>query len=138
MNLYIQIKDGVPFQHPILESNLRQIYPWASYKRMPEGFAKFTRVPKPNAGAYEVCEGGSYAWCEEGKCFKDKWVLRPMTHAEKVNKVRSVWLAKGGYASWVVNEETYEMQAPVTKPDDGQEYEWNEETVSWDVVESAA
>jgi len=25
--------------------------------------------------------------------------------------------------------------APVAKPDDGQEYEWNEETTSWDEIQ---
>lgn len=131
MNLYIQVKDGLPFEHPVLESNLRQTYPLASYKNIPEGFAKFTRILKPKVGPYEMCKSGPYIWCEEGQCFKDNWTVRPMTHTEKVNKIRSVWLSKGGYDSWIVNEDTYEMEAPTAKPDDGQEYEWDEETLSW-------
>ena len=38
------------------------------------------------------------------------------------------------YASWTLNEETCLWEAPVAYPDDGQMYEWNEETTSWDVV----
>lgn len=35
------------------------------------------------------------------------------------------------YASWVLNEDTCLWEAPVTYPDDGKYYKWNEDTVSW-------
>lgn len=38
------------------------------------------------------------------------------------------------FASWVLNEETCLWEAPVAKPNDGNEYEWNESTTSWDLV----
>jgi hypothetical protein len=38
------------------------------------------------------------------------------------------------YPSWVLNETTADWEAPVEKPDDGQEYTWNEETRSWDLI----
>ena len=40
------------------------------------------------------------------------------------------------FASWILNEETCLWEAPVAKPDDGQEYKWNEETTTWDVDNS--
>lgn len=40
------------------------------------------------------------------------------------------------YASWTLNNETAQWEAPTPMPDDGQMYTWNEETTSWDVVES--
>jgi hypothetical protein len=40
------------------------------------------------------------------------------------------------YASWTLDEETYLWQAPVTMPDDGNLYTWNEETTSWVEVEA--
>lgn len=36
------------------------------------------------------------------------------------------------YQSWVLNEESCLWEPPIPYPDDGQYYEWNEETVSWD------
>ena len=36
------------------------------------------------------------------------------------------------FPSWVLNEETCLWEPPIPYPDDGQYYEWNEETVSWD------
>ena len=38
------------------------------------------------------------------------------------------------YASWVLNDNTCLWEAPVDKPDDDEEYEWNEDTTSWDEV----
>jgi len=38
------------------------------------------------------------------------------------------------YASWVLNNDTAQWEAPTPMPEDGQEYSWNEETTSWDVV----
>ena len=39
------------------------------------------------------------------------------------------------FASWILNNDTAQWEAPVAMPDDGQMYTWNEETTSWDVAE---
>ena len=36
------------------------------------------------------------------------------------------------YASWVLNETNYKYEAPVTYPDDGKVYDWNEEITNWE------
>jgi len=38
------------------------------------------------------------------------------------------------YPSWTLNTETYQWECPVTYPDDGVMYNWNEETQTWDAV----
>ena len=38
------------------------------------------------------------------------------------------------YASWTLNDDTCLWESPVAYPDDGQMYEWNEDTTSWDLV----
>lgn len=35
------------------------------------------------------------------------------------------------YNSWLLNEETCNWYPPVSYPDDGAAYSWNEETLSW-------
>ena len=40
------------------------------------------------------------------------------------------------FASWVLNEETAQWNAPVPMPNDGNRYQWDEETVSWVEVET--
>jgi hypothetical protein len=38
------------------------------------------------------------------------------------------------FASWILDEETCLWNSPVARPDDGQDYTWNESTTSWDLV----
>ena len=40
----------------------------------------------------------------------------------------------GPYPSWSLDE-NYDWQPPVEKPDDGNEYTWDEENQEWDVIE---
>jgi len=42
------------------------------------------------------------------------------------------------FASWTLNNDTAQWEAPTPMPDDGQMYTWNEETTSWDVVAEPA
>ena len=38
------------------------------------------------------------------------------------------------YASWVLNNDTAQWEAPTPMPDDGQIYSWDEDTTSWVLV----
>ena len=38
------------------------------------------------------------------------------------------------FASWTLDEDTCQWEAPVAYPSDGKFYSWNEETKSWDEV----
>ena len=38
------------------------------------------------------------------------------------------------YNSWLLNETTCQWEAPVSYPDDGEVYRWNEDTTSWELV----
>jgi hypothetical protein len=40
------------------------------------------------------------------------------------------------YASWTLNAETYQWDAPTPMPADNKRYTWNEETTSWVEVEA--
>ena len=39
------------------------------------------------------------------------------------------------FASWVLDELTGRYNPPVARPNDDNEYTWNEETTTWDLVE---
>ena len=41
------------------------------------------------------------------------------------------FVAPNPFASWVLNNDTCQWQAPVPRPDDGQRYYWNEVLQSW-------
>jgi hypothetical protein len=39
------------------------------------------------------------------------------------------------FDSWVLEEETCEWKAPAPYPEDGLSYEWNEETLNWELID---
>ncbi len=51
------------------------------------------------------------------------------------DSVRDAFYPPQPYPSWTLNEDTCWWEAPVSKPDEGNPYEWNEDTLSWDSVE---
>jgi hypothetical protein len=49
--------------------------------------------------------------------------------------VNDVFYASKPYGSWILDQSTWLWNAPVAYPDDGQQYVWDEPTVSWKLVE---
>ena len=45
--------------------------------------------------------------------------------------VRDAFIPPKPYDSWILNEQTCSWEAPVLYPNDGKEYYWNEDTLSW-------
>ena len=126
MELYIQIKDGQPFEHPIVNDNFCQAFPEIDVNNLPENFARFERIECPNnAGVYEI-DVVSYQWVNG--IVKDVWTVRPMTQEEKDAKIANTLKP---FPSWIFNQSTCEYDAPVMYPDSGKRYYWDEETTSW-------
>jgi hypothetical protein len=50
------------------------------------------------------------------------------------DETRDAFIPPKPYDSWTLNETSCLWEAPVAIPDDGQAYEWNEETTSWDLI----
>ena len=44
---------------------------------------------------------------------------------------KDAFIAPQPFASWVLNETTCVWEAPVARPADGKQYEWNEATTNW-------
>ena len=82
--LYIQIRDGQPHEHPIMGDNFRAAFPDVDPENLPaDQFAKFVRVQAPHTGTFEVAEV-SYGWVDG--VVKDVWTVRPMTEEEEAEK----------------------------------------------------
>jgi hypothetical protein len=47
------------------------------------------------------------------------------------DEARDAFIAPQPYPSFTLNEDTCQWEAPVALPDDGKDYKWNEETLSW-------
>ena len=48
--------------------------------------------------------------------------------------IRDAFIPPKPFDSWTLNENSCLWEAPVAMPDDGQQYQWNEETTSWDLI----
>ena len=93
MELFIQIKNGQPHEHPIVEENFRQAFPDIDTDNLPPEFARFERIPMPPAAIYEAVDGPVYQWFDG--IVKDVWTVRPMTDAERL--VKNEQLTVGAY-----------------------------------------
>lgn len=132
MKLFIQVRDGAPFEHPILESNFRMAFPDIDINNLPDTFAEFIRIKKPDVGVFQVYEGVTYQWVN-GKV-QDVHAVRDMTPDErqlKIDKTKADWLSFGGYASWIFDEASCSFEPPIPRPQENQLYIWDEPSISW-------
>jgi hypothetical protein len=85
LELYIQIRDGQPFEHPIFADNFKLAFPDVNINELPaDRFAKFIRVDAPVPDTYEVYEGVTYQWVDG--VVKDVHSVREMTDEERAAK----------------------------------------------------
>ena len=80
MKLYIQIRNGQPFEHPIVEDNFREAFPHIDLNNLPPEFAEFRRLPQPIAGPYEGEVLSSYEW--DGSVVTDAWIVERLPEEE--------------------------------------------------------
>ena len=135
MELFIRIKDGQPFEHPIFGDNFRDAFPDVDVDNLPPEFARFERVEPPVADVYEIYEGVEYV--KVGDKYTDKHNIRKMKAAEKKAKQKQAkenW-AVTGFKSWVFDEASCSFKPPVPYPTTGKTYLWDEPSVSWVEVE---
>lgn len=157
MELYIQIRNGQPFEHPIFSDNFRQAFPNINVNNLPPEFAKFERVECPVLGVYQVMiqDEPTYELIDGG--YKDVWHVRELTAEEKTAKQqvsKDAWAAlpnRGNFTAWVFDETTLNYVPPIprpegnvawdgatntwrerqTRPDDGKVYRWDIPSWSW-------
>jgi len=86
MNLYIQMQDGQPWQHPLLEDNVLQAWPGIDLNNLPANLARFRRYQQPGpdvmpVGNFQVpiC---TYELASDG-VYEDTWTVREMDEDEK-------------------------------------------------------
>jgi len=78
--LFIRIKDGQPFEHPIQEDNFVQVFPNVDLKFLPPEFAKVKLVEPPDAGWFNVLNEPTYVW-DDG-VVTQIWTMSPRPKEE--------------------------------------------------------
>jgi hypothetical protein len=126
MELYIRIKDGKPFEHPILGDNFRQAFPGIDTDNLPPEFARFVRVAPPTIGLFEVCEECVYELVDG--VYTDVHNVRPMTAEEKATRIEQ---ARANLRpNWTLNEETLQSSPP-PRPTTGGPWRFDGATNDW-------
>lgn len=126
MELFIRIKDGQPFEHPIFGDNFYQAFPDVDVNNLPPEFARFERVERPTLGVYEVMVSEIPTYELIDGVWKDVWHKRDMTAEEKEAKkqaaiqvAQSTWAARPqaeNWSAWVLNENTFQYEPPIPRP----------------------
>lgn len=126
-NLYIQIIDGKPVNHPAYESNLRE-----AFNQIPADWERFMRI-QPQHGIYQVCVYDQIRYEKIDGFWTDVYVYRDMTEEEKelVQKpVKAAWASNPfieNFSAWSYDEELNKYVPPFPRPLDapeGQMYRW--------------
>lgn len=118
LELYIQIRDGQPYEHPIFADNFRAAFPEVDPENLPlDQFAKFIRVRIPREPeTYEVAER-TYQWVDG--VVKDVWTFRPMTDEEREAKQDQMVLEANALRDMMLAQ-AQEMIVKVSDPDSNQ------------------
>jgi hypothetical protein len=138
MELFIRIKNGQPFEHPIFGDNFREAFPNVDTNNLPAEFARFVRVEAPVVGPYEKSRTVSYQLING--VYTDVFSIEQITDEEiaaKQQAAKDAWATSNGPASWTFNEATCSFDAPTLRPTDGKFYQWDEPTTSWVEVTNA-
>jgi hypothetical protein len=80
-NLYLQIENDVPINHPASEENLIK-----AFGCIPADWEKFNRIDFPETETFQVLEFPSPPYKKINGTWTDAWYLREMTTEEKAAK----------------------------------------------------
>jgi hypothetical protein len=133
----IELKDGLPHGHPYELTNFMQTYPEFNYDELPtDKYAKFVfkfpprEVPlKP----WETIEYFGYQIIDGVVSTRYEIVSDPILEQELR---AAAALEESPYVGWVFDNDYLLWIPPIPRPDDGNEYVWNNETVSWMLASS--
>ncbi len=88
MELYIQILDGQPHEHPIHGDNFREAFPDIDTSNLPSNFARFERVEAPILGSYETNHRVRDEIGEDGIC-RDVWYCDCVASDRELNQKKA-------------------------------------------------
>jgi hypothetical protein len=132
MNLYIQVENNLPVNHPAFEDNLID-----AFGSIPSNWEPFIRVERPTPSVYQVLGSEDPTYQKVNGVWTDVWDLTEMTDAEKTAKqqaVKDAWAARtnaSNFTAWTFDESICAYVPPTPKPTDGKQYFWQGTTNSW-------
>ena len=74
--------------------------------------------------------GGTWVQTSYNRNFRKNFANQGYTY----DSSRNAFIPPKPFPSWTLDETTCQWQSPVSYPDDGQQYSWNEDSTSWEPV----
>lgn len=74
--------------------------------------------------------GGTWVQTSYNRNFRKNFANQGYTY----DSSRNAFIPPKPFPSWTLDETTCQWQSPVSYPDDGQQYSWNEDSTSWELV----
>jgi hypothetical protein len=117
MNLYIQIENGQPINHPAFEQNLIE-----AFGEIPSNWEAFIRVERPTPTIYQVFDNEETIYAKVNGVWTDVWSLRDMTEQEVTAKQQGVIdefnsrEQAENWSAWVLDQATCVMRPPIQRP----------------------
>lgn len=118
MNLYIEIENGQPINHPALEENLLK-----AFGAIPSNWEAFVRAECPTPTVYQVLKSNISTYAKVNGVWTDVWSLRDMTAEEKTAKqqaVISVFNSREqseNWSAWTFDDANCKMIPPIQRPE---------------------
>ena len=76
--------------------------------------------------------GGTWMQTSKSNEFRKNYAGAGFTYDE----AKDAFIPPKPFPSWTLNEDTCQWDAPEHYPDDGNGYNWNEDTTSWDLIDT--
>jgi hypothetical protein len=115
-----------------LDPNTGDVVDWE------QEYAKITGSVNCKRTSYNTSAGIHYdpttlkPSADQSKAFRKNYAGKNMIYNEEIDG----FIIPQPYSSWTLNSETGIWHAPTPYPDDGNAYNWNEETQEWDLIVS--
>lgn len=139
--LYIQVRDGLPINHPAYGTNLID-----AFGEIPSDWEPFTRVPNPaQQNDKIVLTHPEPTYRKIDGAWVDCWLVRDKTPEElaadkesQLAQIQEQWSSSAylhNFTAWVLNEETMVYEPPIPRPTDGLFYRWSGPDNNWKLAE---
>ena len=131
-DLYIQVKDGLPINHPVLLNNLL-----AAFGNIPSDWEPFERIQKPSVSAPKILDSENSKYEKVNGVWTDVWNVRDMNveelriYRERAQRSWDAHPDSYNFTAWIFNEITCEFEAPIPRPLDGKHYKWSGSANNW-------
>lgn len=128
-NLYIQIENGQPINHPVYDFNLVHVF-----GNIPEGWVLFNRIEEPVGLLTSPFQKAvnTYGLSSDNVTWEDKWSAVEISDEEKASLIAEKQ-ANPPYPNAVLDTSNLTWIRPA-KPTDNQNYLFNYKTGIWTVV----